>query len=338
MASFKSYPVYYSVLGILGLAAVAAGWGIYDRHSAAGKSESYLAQKHNELNALQAVKPAPTEASKAAVEADLKRTEAALTTMRAELRGRGPVAEALRNTTLPAGPTEVFFNLETFVERMRQKAQTAEIKVKQGERFGFYTYASTGPERDLIPQVFRQRQVAEYLINTLIEAKPSELVSFHRERPLTKAEQQTIASGGQIAPAPNSSGGSGGNNPANSDFFDIDRRISARVPGFVGATAFRLTFISGTDSLRTLLNKLASFELPLVVRSVEVEPMPKAATSTPAPQANTLSSIFGTAAPAAPAQPAPPKPLVEKVLSKFTVTVELIDLVEAPATEATPTT
>jgi hypothetical protein len=50
-----------------------------------------------------------------------------------------------------------------------------------------------------------------------------------------------------------------------------------------------------------------------------------------------LNSIFGTPVAAAAAQPAKPKPLVEKPLSKFTVTVELIDLVEAPTTEATPT-
>ena len=58
---------------------------------------------------------------------------------------------------------------------------------------------------------------------------------------------------------------------------------------------------------------------------------------TTAAPANSLSSIFGSVAPAANAEPAKPKPLVEKVLSKFTVTVELIDLVEAPKTEATPT-
>ena len=160
-----------------------------------------------------------------------------------------------------------------------------------------------------------------------MDARPSEFLSLHRERPLTKAESAALAAGQSLPTAPTSASSS-----SVSDFFQIDPRISARVPGFVGATAFRLTFISNTESLRILLNKLATFELPLVVRSVEVEP------SAPAAQANTLNSIFGTAATTTtPAEPVPPKPLVEKVLSKFTVTVELIDLVEAPATEANPT-
>jgi hypothetical protein len=326
MASFKSNPAYYTLLGALGLAALAAGWGIYDRSSAAQKSAAQLTQKRNELNALQAVNPSPSEVNKAAVEADLLRTEIALGKMRQELKGVGPVAEALRNAPVPSEPTDVFFNLETFVEKMRQKAQSLKIKIKPDERFGFYTYISTGPDRDLIPQVFRQRQVGEYLLDALMDARPSEFLSLHRERPLTKAESAALAAGQSLPSAPTSASSS-----TASDFFQIDPRISARVPGFVGATAFRLTFISNTESLRILLNKLATFELPLVVRSVEVEPVVKA-------QANTLNSIFGTAAtPTTPAEPAPPKPLVEKVLSKFTVTVELIDLVEAPATEANPT-
>ena len=206
---------------------------------------------------------------------------------------------------------------------MRQKAQALKIKIKPDERFGFYTYISTGPDRDLIPQVFRQRLVGEYLLDALMDARPSEFLSLHRERPLTKAESAALAAGQSLPTAPTSASSS-----SVSDFFQIDPRISARVPGFVGATAFRLTFISNTESLRILLNKLATFELPLVVRSVEVEPV----------VTNTLNSIFGTAATTTtPAEPVPPKPLVEKVLSKFTVTVELIDLVEAPATEANPT-
>lgn len=331
MASFKSNPVYFSLLGVFGLSSAVAGWGIYNRNSAASFEAAQLTRKLSEFSALQSVKPIPSESSKVAVEADLLRTEKALSTMRDELKGRGPVAENLRNAAVPSQPTEVFFNLETFVEKLRQKAQAAEIKVKADERFGFYTYDRNGPERDLIPQVFRQRLVAEYLMDALIDARPSELLSLHRERPLTKAEQDSIAAGG---PRPVSTASTNGQ-ATNTDFFDIDPRISARVPGFVGATAFRLTFISETGTLRALLNKLATFELPLVVRGVEVESVVKPAIA--APQSNSLSSLFGAAAPAASAEPSKPKPIVNKVLSKFTVTVELIDLVEAPATEATPT-
>jgi hypothetical protein len=335
MASFKTHPVFYSIIAVLGLAAVAGGWGIYDRSTAAAKSAKVVAAKRAELNSLLTSTPAPTQESKAAVEADLRRTEAALATMREELKGQGPTAAALRTAAIPAEPTDAFFNIATFVEQTRAKAEEAKIKIKADERFGFASYSSAGPDRELIAQVFRQRQVAEYLLDALIVARPLELVSVQRERPLTKADLAAIES----APPGSAPRPVGGSSQGAADFFEIDSRISARVPGFVGATAFRLTFNGETDSLRSFLNKLATFELPLVVRSVEVEPIAKAPTSATTAPANSLSSIFGTVASTTAAAPDAPKakPLVEKPLSKFTVTVELIDLVVAPASEATPT-
>jgi len=332
MASFKSHSVFYSIIIALGLSAAGAGWGIYDRSTAARKSAATLAQKRTELNSLLTTKPVPSTESKAAVEADLHRTELALANMREELKGRGPTAEHLRSATVPAEPTDAFFNIATFVEKMREKTQAAGIKINADERFGFTAYASAGPDRELIPQVFRQRQISEYLLDALIAAHPVELISLQRERPLTKADIAAQASGQGGAAA-----SAAGSQTPSPDLFQIDPRISARVPGFVDATAFRLTFVGETESLRSLLNKLATFELPLVVRGVEVEPMTKSSGSTAASSGNSLSNIFGSATPEVGAEPAKPKPLVEKVLSKFTVTVELIDLVEAPKTEATPT-
>ena len=352
MARFKTYPVFFSLIAALGLVAAGSGWCVYERSIAAKKSAQVLAKKRSELSALLASQPAPSPENATAVKADLTRSEAALARMRSELKGSGHAAEklldsklayahaatlkggertkALRDAKLPSEPTHLFFNIATFVQKMRVSAQKAQVKIKPDEQFGFATYASAGPDRDLIPQVYRQRQVAEYLLDALIDSQPSELVSLQRESPLGKDEKTA-------APKLSESTAQATNAPAtNNDLFEIDSRITARVPGFVAASAFRLTFIGDTESLRRLLNKLATFELPLVVRSVEVDPLVKAATVEVATPANTLSSIFGTTTASAPA-PVKPKPLVEKVLSKFTVTIELIDLVENTPTEATPT-
>jgi len=336
MASFKSNPVFYSALIVIGAVVAGEGWCIFERSNAAQKSQKLLVQKRNELAALQGVNPYPSAENKAAVEADLVRTQKALAAMREELKGRGPTAEQLRNAKVPAEPTDVFFDLANFVENNRAKAKKSEVKIKADERFGFSAYASAGPERDLIPPVFRQRQIAQYLLDALFDAKPRELISLQRERPRTSAQLAAMAAG-QPVPAVSES-----SNSANADLFEIDSRLSARVPGFVNATAFRITFVGDTESLRSLLNKLAGFELPLVVRSVEVEPATVSTTTNEpaAAAANSLSAIFGTAPSSTsgtPTEPPKPKPLVAKVLSKFTVTVELIDLVSATSTAATPT-
>ncbi len=346
MARFKTYPVFYSLIAALGLAAVGSCWCIYERSQEAQKSAKALAKKRAELIALVTSTPAPSAENQAAIKSDLLRSEAALGQMRDELKGRGPAAEsllkaraaygaaaslkakersnALREAKLPFEPTHLFFNIATFVEKMREAAQTANIKIKADERFGFTSYANAGPERELIPVVYRQRQVAEYLLGALIEAKPSELVALQRELPQGKVDLAAVK--------PASTSTRGAAPVANPDLFEIDPRITARVPGFVDASAFRLSFIGETAALRSLLNKLATFELPLVVRSVEVDPIIKSQVAEKVTPANTLSSIFGTASAAAAPEPVKPKPLVEKVLSKFTVTVELIDLVETTPT------
>ena len=45
-----------------------------------------------------------------------------------------------------------------------------------------------------------------------------------------------------------------------------------RAPGFLDSTAFRLVFVGQTSALRAFLNRIGSFELPVLVREVEVEP------------------------------------------------------------------
>ena len=352
MARFKTYPVFYSLITALGLAAVGASWCIYERSQTAQKSAKALTKKHSELNQLQAGVPTPSEENKALIKADLVRSEAALTQMRAELRGKGKAADALLKARaayaqaatlkpserapmlleaeVPYEPTDLFFNIATFVEKMRQSTHTANIKTKPDERFGFTTYANAGPERDLIASVFRQRQVAEYLMGAMIEAKPNELVAFQREQPAAFSSPVAAKTSASVA--------RGSATTTTTDLFEIDPRITARVPGFVDASAFRLTFIGETACLRSLLNKLATFELPLVVRGVEVDPLSNKSDQAPekAAPTNTLSSFFGII-PSATPEIVKPKPLVEKVLSKFTVTVELIDLVVLSPSEATPT-
>ena len=132
------------------------------------------------------------------------------------------------------------------------------------------------------------------------------------------------------------------------------------MPGFVDTEAFRFVFTGQTAALRAFLNRLASFELPVLVREVEVEPAaaedmieppteePAApAPAEPASETAAAPSVVLTLDPAAPATPpqkapaakaprAAPRlstatPIVAKPVSKFTVTVEYVSLVP-PAT------
>jgi hypothetical protein len=335
MASFKSNPLFFSSLLVLGALTAGQAWLVFSQRGQLAKANAEIAQKTQALDNFKSQNPFPAQENLDALEKDLEQARKTNAEIREALRATSEIATTMAAAMVPASPTDAYFDIANFVERIRTAATEATVKIDEKNRLGFFTYVNTGPERDLIAPVFNQRQHIEYLLRALVAARPAEIVSVQRERPLTPAQQRQIdeahASG---QPTPQLF--TGGDN--NVDYFSIDSRTSARVPGFVNASAYRLTFRGNTLALRALLNELARFELPVVVRSVEVSPL--AAGSAPvaaaAPQQNTLASIFGNApASATPAKPVE-KPIVEQTDSRFSVTVEFVSLVDKNvAAEAT---
>lgn len=326
---YRHYPGFAIGLTLCGL--VAAGeiaLGV-ERWLASRAETTRLQQRRVELEGMGQLNPAPTREVAAAIEADLARAQAALAAMRTELSGQPPAVEKLRAAKVPAARTDAFFDLATYVERMKEAAAKAGVQLRpEAARVGFAQYANEGPETDRIEPVFRQRQLAEHLLTLLLEAKPDAIVAVRRERPRTKAEREAEAqalANGQPPPAPE-----GGDGP---DFFALDPRGSARVPGFVETSAFRLTFQGETAALRLFLNRLAAFELPFLVREIEVDPVSaedaaaEAPPAGPAPAAAVLNAVPAAreATPAAAKAPAQ-TPLVPRSTSRFTVTVEHVEL------------
>jgi hypothetical protein len=148
----------------------------------------------------------------------------------------------------------------------------------------------------------------QYLVEALIEARPQSLLAVQRERPLTAAqrmERNQLSTTGALPPAaPAARGGQA------EDFLELDPALSLRMPGRVDSDAFRLEFTGQTAALRTFLNTLAAFKLPVIVRSVEVEPVA------------TGAAPVGPAGASGPS--GAPVPLVAQNSSRFAVTVEYV--------------
>jgi hypothetical protein len=342
MTWFRKYPLFATGLAVCALLALGELLFLYERFSTSRDAEKRLQQRKAELAGMEQLTPPPTRAVASAIEADLAKAQAALAAMQAELKGRGPAAERIRSAKVPVARTDAFFDLATYMERMRELAEKNGVEVRpEASRFGFLQHANEGPETDRIEPVFRQRQIAEHLLEALLAGKPRSLVSVKRERPLTKAEREARAAAEAAGtPVDESTVVSEGDSP---DFFVVDPRVTARVKGFIDTMAFRITFTGQTASLRNFVVRLAEFELPILVREVEVEPVggeeaaaflaesakpasPEVATDTKAPAAKAAPKA------AAPRSPAV-SPIVPKSLSRFTVTVELIELV-TPAPSA----
>ena len=372
MSLYRKNPLFASALTLCALLVLGEGWLIFDRFAASRAAAKKLVEREAELLAMKDLAPVPTRPVAAAIEADLARAQRAVAAMQAELRGRGPAAERLAAAKIPAARTEAYFDLATFVEKTRELAKKGEVELRpEAARLGFALYANEGPKEDRIASVFHQRQVVHYVVESLIEARPRAILSVQRERSLSKSEKEALAAAqaaalaagaGGATPEPPADAAAGAGSPPepeSPDLFAIDPRVTARAPGYLDTTPVRIVFTGQTATLRTFLNKLATFELPVLVREVEVDRASAeesaAATAVPAdegavadaadtpPAASIVLSATRKAAAAAAAKatvtvpapkPASSTPIVAKALSKFTVTVEYLDLVAAPAAPA----
>lgn len=368
MSWYRKNPVFAVALTLCAMAALGELWCIYDRWAASRTAAAKVVQKQAELAAMREVQPPPNRENAAAIEADLERAQRTLAVMQAELKGQGPALERMRAAKVPTARTDAYFDLATFVERMRETARRHEVDVRpEAARFGFAAYANEGPDAERIEPVFQQRQIAQFLLEALFEARPRALLAVKREPPLTRKQKEErvaavrAAAEGGVAPEPEEAP----DIPEGSDFFLVEPRVSARVPGFVDTMGFRLVFTGQTATLRTFINRLAEFELPIIAREIEVEPATTEETvATPAvedvaggpgevgtvpsatPDEPIRPPVAAKKAPGPAAKKAAPRitvtPIVPRAWSKFTVTVEYIDPVppatnpaEAPA-EAAP--
>ncbi|MBP7483668.1 MAG: Amuc_1100 family pilus-like protein [Lacunisphaera sp.] len=304
MSWLKRHPLLGAVLACGVLALAAEAWFLRQARQQAARAVAGLEQKIQERDWLARQAPAPSAASEQAIARDLLQTRQELARLRDALQPRSGQAET---EGLPATskPIDEYFAIAAFVEKTRALAVRARVVLKPDERFGLAAHANEGPEPDLLPAVFRQRRVLQYLVDALLEARPQALLLVQRERPLTPAQRAQRNQAAQ--PAGSTVGGAAG-----SDFFAVADLGSLRRPGRVESEGFRLEFTGRTPALRAFLNSLASGPRPVIVRQVEVERV-------------TTDAGF-SAAPTADA----PVPLVAQNLSKFAVVVECVELLPAP--------
>lgn len=304
---FRRNSVFAGVLLLCGGAIAAETWLVWAARERVGRQEEMLRQRKEERDRLARHSPRLDEETGRAIAADLAAVELRLGELQRALQGR--------SGWLPAAPTrsiDGYLALAAFGENARARAKLQRVEVRADERFGFATYAHAGPEPDLLPAVHRQRVLVEHLLESLLDAQPQSLVAVQREPPLSDAERAARDTGAAArTPGPAGSGRGG----VSADFFTLDDRVRLRGPGRLGGEAFRVEFSGQTQTLRAFVNALATLRVPLIVRSVEVEPRPAGPASSPV----------------APALGTPAVPLVTETLSTYAVTVEFVEGLPAPS-------
>lgn len=251
------------------------------------RARQRLQMLRKDARELTAASPSLTAQNEHAMESERRVLQRAWQQARARFPDSADSSTAAKNA-VPSERADAYFDIAQFVERMRALLAEHQIKTAADERFGFAEYAHGGPDLDDLKWVYRERCAAEKLLRLLVDCRPVELVDVKREQLNRPGETKTGADG-----------------------FGWESSRALRTPDVLESVALRVIFTGQTVSLRALLNELALPERLAVVRSVEVEP-----TSADSDKRSEAEHAADERS-----------PLVVNSLSRFTVTVEFVEVI-----------
>jgi hypothetical protein len=326
MDFLKKHPLFIALVAVCLLAFAAGVYLLLGARAADEQAARALRNAEQSLHAAARGEIAPTQDNLALAEANIVALRGELDTIRERLES----GVQLQTTD---DPVQLITRIQRFISQMRRTAEAEEVRIPANFGFGFdrYVEQSTPPAQPFVVRVDKQRLVLEYLLGELIASGPSGITRVQRE---TIEVPQTDARGTETTrTAATTRAGSARTTAASGDAFRIDPAISARVPNAIDSLAFRITFTGFTESLQTFINRLAAFEYPIVIRSIEVaRPAPARTTgSAQRPQrTQTIEDIFGgfgggSTQPTQTAEPAQ-RPVIEDNESEFTLVLEFIEL------------
>ncbi len=367
MPFVKKYPLLVTVLTLLVLAFVAQAVFVFLKMGEAAKAQNAYRQQKQQLERL--LQPggdtlALTKDNVEKIDAATKQARLQLQQMLAGLGGE----KVYQFEPVPANGTAMLFRLQRFVDELNGEAKKEaeiinptsgvneikpQVQVPADFAYGFSRYLAQGvqpPADGIVRELSHQREIIEYLTRTLFSSRPKnqflELVSVERE--LAKGEPPQVTGRSGATATGVAVGRGAATRRQQSDLFEINTMSSARVPGAIDTLAFRLKFVGYTDVMRNFLNTLAKFELPLVVRSVEVKPQSNArgtAARRTASRSPNFEALFGGGSTASSSDApqgegasafVPKEPIVSDNLSEYTVLIEYISLTDAAKDEAKP--
>lgn len=326
MGLFKKNPIFILIVVLSVLVAISGGVLTFLQLGKISKAASAYKSAEQQYRSMAYAEPSPTDANVEASKENVDALAEDLANIRDDLK-RGANLDVSSDGVVVMAAIQQYISeyQSATADHLGPDGEPAPISTPQNFAFGFDRYigeASVPGNRDTIPLIDKQRQILKDILDKLIASNPKSIDAVARE------EVEVAAS-------------TGGNTQNNENRgFRIDPAISARVPGAIETMAFKVSFTGYTQSLRLFLNAMTEFNLPVVVRSINVERVAKANEKKAAPR-NDLNSIFGvfggqdtSATQEAPKPEA--KPVISDNLSKYTLILEFIDIVLPAQVEEEP--
>ncbi|WP_309387197.1 Amuc_1100 family pilus-like protein [Cerasicoccus frondis] len=339
MNKLKQNPVFSALLVLFILLFIGGIAMFFVLKGQVDKEQKTLKSAGNSLNAALSLSPAPTEENLQSAEENVASLTNALDARIKSTLGTKP---GLLKATPPSSGTQMLFQLRAYRNEFAQVAsRTVPVDISDTEveklkeegkpvpstslpdnfAFGFSRYIDSGepPADDDVALVNRQKEILTYILRKLFNTRPKGIVAVVR----SPEEIEAL----MVKPTGNTTSSNKG--PAlKSDEFRIGTE-TAHVQDAVQTLPFKIVFTGLTENLRSFLKQIEEFEIPLVVRSVEVKPLEKSTKTASTQTKNDPLSIFGAfgvqedkkeESNADPDR----EPIVEDNISEFTVVLEYI--------------
>lgn len=324
MDFLKKHPLFSSLCGLLVVAVIAGSVMSFMASSRLGKATRAAERAERDYRSALSMFPTPVAGNLMAAEAGLAALEEAYADSVSRLTSD-------RKMELEKDPVIFLPVLQKYIRDFTRRAeQDPNITVVEEEGFGFSRYVGQAPtpSRSIVEELDKQRQVLTYIVSRLFDSAsdfyPIEVNRIARQHIEVDASRREAVLKRMSNPRRRLR--------AQGDHFEILPAVSASIDGAVSTLAFEVRFSGYTESLRAFLSSLASFDLPVVVRSIEVQRIEEEQ-DTIDPSAAGLSQLLGSSGSSPSQADASQKPVVDNNTSEFIVTLEYVEVVLAPGIE-----
>lgn len=345
MNKLKQNPVFSALLALFILLFIGGIVYFFMLQKEVDKQKKAVKSAESQLNAALSLQPAPTQANLDAAKSNVEALTKALEARVDSTYGNKP---DMLKAEAPTNGTQMLFQLRAYSNEFAQVAKRTipveftdeqiEKKKAAGEpipstaipenfAFGFSRYIDSGkpPADSDVALINQQKEILTYILRKLFNTRPKGIVSISR------APMEVTS----LMEAPQETGNRRTTNTASDGMKKDEFRIgveSAAVEGAVQTLPFKIVFTGYTENLRSFLKQIEEFEVPLVVRAVEVVPLESSVSSTASTTKTDQQDIFslfgGAPEKDETEESAEPErePIVAENVSEFTVVLEYISV------------
>lgn len=255
MELFKKHILFFSGISICTIALIAGlVFSVLAALDLSKKSKSFDRTERN-LKRMLVASPSPVDENVIASDLNVLKLSEKLESIREELE-RGLEAEAsIDGVRVAAGIQQYISKFTTLAKTHESEYGPSPIEIPEDFAFGFNRFKLESKVPDdpkEIAMLDKQRDILDFLISELFTTHPKGILAIKRQTAKQSDDNDFDDYYGD------------------SSIFNIGSSVTSKVDGAIDTIAFEISFSGKTNTLRGFLNRLAEFERPIVVRSINV--------------------------------------------------------------------